>query len=68
MESKDKVQEKVHTGRGGRDKHHDGKPHQENRRRHHNHDGGEKQVRKGGAADAPKDSFYYKFHYGPWPK
>lgn len=56
-------------GRGGHKEHHDrpqtfnkqDRPHQERtHERHYN--------KKGGPGDAPKDSWYYKFHFGPWPK
>lgn len=60
-------------GRGGRGFGRGGKKPQED---HEETKGDHKENRRGGdnrrkgkaPKDAPKDSFFYKFHYGPWPE
>lgn len=70
MESQAEVhteERKQHTGRGrgGRGR---GGVHKE---KSYNHQDGEQkqgQNRRGQApSEANKDSYYYKYHYGPWP-
>ena len=53
-------------GRGGKkfDNHHDN---EESKHHHKNRKDGGHHRRGTAPRDAPKDSFFYKFHYGPWP-
>lgn len=53
-------------GRGGK-KFDDHEQHEESKHHKHRKDGGHHHRRGTAPRDAPKDSYFYKFHYGPWP-